>query len=293
MAIEVSVTTDDLTIASRDGLPLKAWLWTVPRPRGVVVIAHGLGEHGGAYSHVAESLGRLAGVDVLAFDFRGHGRSPGARGVVEHYEEFCDDLRAVNAYAATERPGLPRFVLGHSNGGLVVLRAVLDGGLDVAGLILSNPALRVATPVPAWKLALGRVLRKVPSLTLDTDVDLNLLTRDPVKVAERRDDPLRHSRINGVIFFGIAEGGETIAERAGEISLPLLLVLGGADPIVDPAFTSEVFERLGSTDRNRVVFPGMLHEPLNDLDREAPLAAIGGWLDDRLPPRGIKSRIGK
>jgi alpha-beta hydrolase superfamily lysophospholipase len=286
MATEVSVTADDLTIPSRDGLPLKAWLWTVPRPRGVVVIAHGLGEHGGAYSQVAESLGRLAGVDVLAFDFRGHGRSPGARGVVEHYEEFCDDLRAAVAHAATERPGLPRFAMGHSNGGLVVLRTVLDCGLDVAGLILSNPALRVATPVPAWKLALGRVLRKVPSLTLDTDVDLNLLTRDPVKVAERRDDPLRHSRINGVIFFGIAEGGETIAERAGEITLPLLLVLGGADPIVDPAFTSEVFERLGSTDRSRVVFPGMLHEPLNDLDREAPLAAIGGWLDDRLPPWG-------
>jgi alpha-beta hydrolase superfamily lysophospholipase len=287
MSTEAPATAVDVTLASLDGLPLKAWLWTVSRPRGVVVVAHGLGEHGGAYSHVAESLGKLADVDVLAVDLRGHGRSPGPRGVVEHYEEFCDDLRASIAYAAVERPGLPRFALGHSNGGLVVLRAVLDGGLDVAGLILSNPALRVAAPVPAWKLALGRVMRKVPSLTLDTDVDLNLLTRDPVKVAERRLDPLRHSRINGVIFFGIAEGGETIAERAEEICLPLLLVLGEADPIVDAAFTSQVFERLGSADRTRLVFPEMLHEPLNDLDRAAPLAAIGKWLDDRLPTRGI------
>jgi alpha-beta hydrolase superfamily lysophospholipase len=279
MATEVRITALDLTIAGRDGLPLKAWFWTVSRPRGVVVVAHGLGEHGGAYGHVAESLGRSAGVDVLAVDLRGHGRSPGARGVVRRYDEFCDDLRAAVERAAEERPGLPRFVLGHSNGGLVTLRALLDGGLDVSGVILSNPALRVATPVPRWKRGLGRVLRVLPRMTLDTAVDLDLLTRDPIMVAERRDDPLRHSRINSVIFFGIAEGGETIARRAREIMMPVLLLLGESDPIIDPAFTAEVFDRLGATDRTLLTFPRMLHEPLNELDRAEPLEAIGRWLN--------------
>ena len=74
-----------------------------------------------------------------------------------------------------------------------------------------------------------------------------------------------------------------IHRRAQEITLPVLLLLGGADPIIDGGFTSEVFERLGSADKTRVVYPETLHEPLNDLDREAALAAIGDWLRARLP----------
>ena len=274
----------DVTIPGAGRLPLRGWFWPADEPRGVVVVAHGLGEHGGAYAHVAEALGRSAGVDLLAIDFRGHGRSPGRRGVVRRYEELCDDLRAAVAWAADERPGLPRFALGHSNGGQVVLRALLDGGLDVAGLILSNPALRVASTIPRWKLGVGRVLRRfAPGVTLGTAVDLATLSRDPVMIAARRDDPLRHSRINGPLFFGLVEGGAAISRRAGEITLPVLLVLGKADPIIDAAFTSTVFDRLGSTDKTRVVFAEALHEPLNDLDRDAVLAAIGGWLANRLP----------
>ncbi len=285
MTTDPPQTCRDLTISGPGGPALRAWFWPSSRPRGVVVVAHGLGEHGGAYAHVAAALGRSSGVDLLAVDFRGHGRSPGRRGVVRRYEELCDDLRAAVAWAADERPGLPRFALGHSNGGQVVLRALLDGGLDVAGAVLSNPALRVASPVSRWKRGLGRALRRLaPTVTFGTDIDLATLTRDPVMIAARRDDPLRHDRINGPLFFGIVEGGATIHRRAGEIALPVLLVLGAADPLIDAAFTSTVFDRLGSADKTRVVFPEMLHEPLNDLEREAVLGAIGGWLSERLPP---------
>ena len=273
----------DVTIPEPGRPPLRGWFWPAPRPLGVVVVAHGLGEHGGAYAHVAEALGRSAGVDLLAIDFRGHGRSPGRRGGVARYEDLCDDLRAAVAWAEAERPGLHRFALGHSNGGQVVLRSLLDGGLDVDGIILSNPALRVATPIPRWKLGVGRVLRRfAPGVTLGTEVDLATLTRDPAMIAARRDDPLRHGRVNGPLFFGIVEGGKAISRRAGEVRLPVLLVLGEADPLIDAAFTSTVFDRLGSADKTRLVFPEALHEPLNDLDREAVLAAIGGWIADRL-----------
>jgi alpha-beta hydrolase superfamily lysophospholipase len=283
MAPDPTPAPRDATIRVPEGPSLRGWFWPSPRGRGVVVIAHGLGEHGGAYAHVAEGLARLAGVDVLAFDFRGHGRSPGRRGVVRRYEDLCDDLRAAVAWAGEERPGRPRFVLGHSNGGLVALRSVLGGGLDVAGIILSNPALRVRS-VPLWKRGVGRVLRRVaPRVTLDTAVDLATLTRDPAMIAARRDDPLRHSRISGPLFFGLVEGGATVYRRAGEIAVPILLVLGESDPLIDPAFTAAVFDRLGSPDKSRATFPEALHEPLNDLDRAAALDAVAAWLDARLP----------
>jgi alpha-beta hydrolase superfamily lysophospholipase len=120
-------------------------------------------------------------------------------------------------------------------------------------------------------------------VTLGTAVELSTLTRDPAMIAARRDDPLRHSRVNGPLFFGLVEGGATIHRRAAEITTPILLVLGEADPIIDSAFSSEVFDRLGSPDKSRLAFPEALHEPLNDLDRMAVLDAIGRWLSDRLP----------
>ncbi len=284
MVPAISESALDRTIPTAGRVSLHARAWTVDRPRGVIIIAHGLGEHGGSYAHVAESLRRSARVNVLAFDFRGHGRSSGTRGVVLRYDDLCEDLRSAVAFVAIEWPGLPRFALGHSNGGQVVLRAVLDGGLDVEGIILSNPALRVATPIPRWKIGVGRLLQRfAPNVTMGTTVDLTMLTSDPEMVEMRRVDVLRHSRINGPLFFGMVEGGQLIESRASEIKVPVLLLLGELDPIIDPEFTSRVFDRLGSDDKTRITYPEMLHEPLNERDRQLPLAAISEWLEDRLP----------
>ena len=111
------------------------------------------------------AVGPAAGVDFVAVDLRGHGRSPGRRGVVQHYDELTADLTAAFEWTGRERPGLPRFVLGHSNGGQVALRAALDPrvGPAIDGLILSNPSLRLSVQVPGYKLRLGRfLLRRAP-----------------------------------------------------------------------------------------------------------------------------------
>src|SRR5262245_30259651 len=136
----------DVTIASADGTVLRGWHWTRPAPRGVLVVVHGFGEHGGCYRHVAEALGPVLDVDVLAVDIRGHGRSAGRRGVIRSFDDLVADVRAARNWAAGQRPGLPLYLFGHSNGGLLVmLLARVDGGTDgdsppiTSGLILSNP----------------------------------------------------------------------------------------------------------------------------------------------------------
>src|SRR3954453_14792872 len=111
----------DVLIPAADGLTLRGWHWARHSPRGVLVIAHGFGEHGGCYRHVAEALGPALELDVLAFDQRGHGRSPGRRGVVRHFDHLVADVRAGVAWASERFPVLPRFLLGHSNGGVLSL----------------------------------------------------------------------------------------------------------------------------------------------------------------------------
>jgi alpha-beta hydrolase superfamily lysophospholipase len=248
-----------------------------------MVIAHGFGEHGGCYRHVAEVLGPALEIDLLAPDLRGHGRSPGRRGVVKTYDDLTVDLRSGLEWAARVRPRAPRFVLGHSNGGQLALRVALNGAPPVAGLILSNPALKLATAVPRYKLHVGRFLHRfAPGVTLSAKLPADRLTRDPLMQHHHRVDPLRHNRISAPLFFGMTEGGAAISENANAISMPTLMLLGGADPVIDPEESRRAFERIGSVDKTLMIYPKMLHEPLNEVGREQVFADITRWLEPYL-----------
>jgi alpha-beta hydrolase superfamily lysophospholipase len=249
-----------------------------------VIVVHGFGEHGGGYRRVAEMLGARLDVDVVAVDLRGHGMSPGRRGFVRDYDDLTGDLESVIDWASRQLPELPRFVLAHSNGGQVALRMALKGRSSLEGLIVSNPVIRVAMPVPAAKLALARVLRAIaPWFTLQGELNAETLTRDPEIQLEHRTDPLRHSRMSAPLFFGMVEGGEMLLARAAEIRIPILMLLGGQDPVVDPATSREFFDRLGSDDKLLHFYPKMLHEPLNELGREQVYDDVVRWLAPRLP----------
>src|SRR5271154_7142863 len=145
----------EIEVRSADGTMLRGRWWCRPGPRGVVIIAHGFGEHGGSYRRVADGLGSALDLDVVAVDFRGHGRSPGRRGVVRQYDDLTSDLQSVLDWTSARMPDVHRFLLGHSNGGQVALRVALEGQTAIAGIIASNPALRVALPIPPHKLRLG------------------------------------------------------------------------------------------------------------------------------------------
>ncbi len=220
---------------------------------------------------------------MIAPDLRGHGLSPGKRGVVRDFDDLRADLESVVAWVESERLPGPHFLLGHSQGGQVVLRFVLEEPGSIAAIMLSNPALRIAMPIPPAKLKIGRFLLKyAPWVTLRGNLRADLLTRDPVIQEEHRNDPLRHSRMSAPLFFGMVEGGETMIARSGEIRIPTLLVVGGQDPVIDPAAAREFFERLGSDDKTMHIYPKMLHEPFGEIGREQVFDDIIRWLLPRL-----------
>jgi alpha-beta hydrolase superfamily lysophospholipase len=277
----------DFSIPAADGLDLKARWWPVSRPRAIVIVAHGFGEHGGAYAHVALAVGPAIEADFIALDFRGHGRSPGRRGVVRKYEDLVGDLRAVVTYARRSRPDLPIFVMGHSNGGQVALRFALEHGDGVAGVIASNPSICVAMPVPPAKLKLGKMLLSLaPWITLRADAPSAWMTRDPAMQEKSRKDGLRHNRISPPLFFGMVEGGKMLLSRAGEIRLPIVVLLGGRDPVISPESSREFYDRLGSEDKTLFLYPKMLHEPFNELGREQVFDDLSRWLARRIEVTG-------
>ena len=161
-------------------------IWQPQESRAALCVLHGLGEHSGRYRPLAEDLGRR-GISVFTFDLRGHGHSQGSRGDVDFFSRFLEDLLAMESVMEMEvGGGIPRFLLGHSMGGLIALRRLQTLAEPYAGGILSAPWL--ATALPEWLCRLGGGLGWVlPGLRVPSGLGGGLLhPQDLVEVFRRR-----------------------------------------------------------------------------------------------------------
>lgn len=264
-------------ILSSDGTSLAARKYVSEgTSRGEVAIVHGHGDHQGRYVHVAEAL-VAAGYTVHSVDLRGHGRSPGRRGHTPAYRFFMDDIEAL---VAQMDPARPKFLLGHSMGGNLVLGYARLRPHDLRGLVVLSPLLRVAFQPPRWKTALGRWMAKLkPDFAQTTGLDPQGLARDPQVISTYQRDPLVHSLMSARLFVDVMGMGEETIARAGELALPMLLIHGAADPITSEPATKEFYERLGSPDKTFVSWPELRHETFNEPEKGEVFAKIIGWLD--------------
>lgn len=264
------------TIRTRDGISLSAGHHCVPDPRARIVLLHGYAEHAGRYGAVIEAL-TGAGYECHTLDLRGHGQSEGVRGHVRHFEEYLDDVD--DLLATLEDSPLPRILFAHSLGGLIALAYVLRSPKAFHALAVSSPFLSPAMPVPKVQELLALAAsRLAPTLLTDSPLDPRGISRDPSVVEAYLADPLVFKTFNARWFFEIRKGQEQVMERAGEIQIPVLMLLGEADPIADPGRSREVFDRLGSTDKRLEVYDGFLHEVLNEVGRERVVRDLLGWL---------------
>jgi lysophospholipase len=273
--------------------------WTVPdgarlavrrlrpqgRPRGSIIIVHGWGEHSGRYGHVAAWLAGQ-GLDVTGYDQRGHGRSTGRRGDVARFAQYLADVVALRKRLQADAPG-PQLLLGHSFGGLVVLRYLETAPEELTGAICISPFLALAMPVPAWKTLLGRAIVNVlPALKVPTGLVLEHICTDPTVVEAARRDPLCHQVMTPRAYHEIVAAQRALTAERSRIAVPLHVALAGDDRIVSTAAIQAFAAGLGGAASVRV-YPALFHEILNERegDRAAVLADIAAWLDRTLGAR--------
>lgn len=266
----MSTTT---TFQSTDGteLVLRSWAPT-GGPRAAVVVLHGLAEHSGRYEHVGAHLA-AAGMAVSAVDFRGFGRSGGARAFVRSFDEYLDDTG--EAVRRAGEFGVPVVLLGHSMGGLVALRYAQEReGADL--LVLSAPSLDAV--VPPLKRAAARMLRRViPRLSLPNGITGDQLSTDPSVGEAYFADPLVYTKttasLGGAFLEAMAQ-----ASSAG-VPVPALVVHGGEDTLVPTRISAPL---AAEPNVERVVLPGLRHEVLNEEGGTKALGVVTDWIGRRL-----------
>jgi len=262
-----------------DGLSLFGQSWQPKdRPRAVVCLVHGLGEHRGRYVHVADSLTQ-AGYTLISFDLRGHGKSEGPRGHTPSYEALLQDISSLLEVANKQFPQLPSFLYGHSLGGNLVLNYVLRLQSDLKGVIATDPWLRLAFEPPRFKIILAQITNYIwPSFSQKNGLDTKVLSRDPEVVHTYENDPLVHDYISSRMFIGIYQSGYWALEHASEFSLPLLLMHGGDDKIISVKASHE-FANTKTKNCTLKIWNGLYHEIHNEPEKEEVFKFLVDWLD--------------
>lgn len=268
---------------TRDNVKIYGQEWKPDgKVKAAIALVHGLGEHSGRYSHVAEAF-TAAGFSLTAFDLRGHGKSDGVRGHAPSYEALMADISQNINLAKEHFPGLPIFLYGHSLGGNLSLYYCLTQKSQLKGAIVTSPGLGTATPVPAVKLALGKILYSLlPATQMDNGLDRSGLSRDPEVEKKYSADPLVHPKISARLAMDLFSGGKYIIDHAAEFPLPLLLMQGSADRIVNPPLTKLFANTAPLSKITYKEWEGFYHELHNEPEKAKVLKTMVDWLNQEL-----------
>ena len=275
-AEDTNMSTRDLHFASKDGSELFGTLYEAAEPRANALVIHGYADHGGRYAELAEIL-RGQGFSVLCVDLRGHGRSSGARGFVDSFDDYLEDLESALAALASEAGERPVLLVGHSNGGLVALREIADPfrcPKIIKAAVISSPFLELKKKEPAVKIMLAKVASRVlPKLALPNNIASSDLTHDEEKIREHDNDTLCHDVASARWFTEATATQKWVAEFAHRISIPTIWVVAGQDALANPEQARKVQATITS-ESSYHEFTEMRHEVFNEIDRASVFALV-------------------
>lgn len=271
-----------LTASDQTNLQVRCWE-SDNAPKAIVCLIHGFGEHIGRYEHVAKALTQ-ADYTVLGLDSRGHGKSAGLRGFIPSYEQYLDDVTQLLNTTQNRYPDHKIFLYGHSTGGGLVLRYVLEKRPEISGVISSSPWILLArdpgflSRVVMWLFSFAK-----PNFTVNTGHTPGLLSRDPAVDEAFVADPLTHGSMTAALLTGGLQNGHELLKRAKDFpAIPLLHLHGTADPITSYKASQTFTSHTPADTTTFVSYPDAKHELHNDICQDDVFDTIISWLDQQL-----------
>jgi acylglycerol lipase len=268
-----------------DGVDLHYLCWSSGRspPRAVIIFLHGIASHAGWFGEAAADLNRQ-GVTVYGPDRRGSGRSGGPRGHLERYGRALDDVEEMVRLVSSEHRTTPIFLAASSWAAkLAVVYAAQRPG-SLSGLLLLGPGLlpRVnLSPTRQLFVVVGHLV--APTARLPIPLTPELYTANQPYVDFIREDRLRLLEATTRFFWETARLDRQRSRVSARLQLPLLVLQGQDDKMMDVAKTRHWFSRLGVEDKTYLAYPGAGHTLDFEPDRSRYLADMLAWLTDRLP----------
>ncbi|MDG1443337.1 MAG: lysophospholipase [Pseudomonadales bacterium] len=286
---------------------IHCYRWLAQDPKGIVHLAHGMGEHAERYEWTAQQLVK-AGYHVYANDHQGHGHTTARLGDFgsDGWNTMVNDLHELIEDHKQAYPGLPTILFGHSMGSMLSQQFVTRYGDSIDALVLSgSPGFasnlylwlnRLICRFENWRLPplteskllsflLFGAANKPFESKQEPGTGFEWLSRDPEQVSAYVDDALC-----GFVPFPASlvdmTVGVTDTQRATSIanipkSLPIYLFSGTQDPVHQKMKNIERmiqdWSEIGISTTSRF-YEGGRHEMLNETNREEVISEAIDWL---------------
>ncbi|MEL6360133.1 MAG: lysophospholipase [Pseudomonadota bacterium] len=274
-------TTKKDVLRSFDGTELALREWVADEPKAVFIALHGMNDYSFFVDAAASWWAEYGQIHTYAYDQRGFGANANIPTKVGHWagsDTMALDLRAAVEAVRAVHPDTPLYVLGHSMGGAVVLRAMADDPLPVDGAILVAPAVWGSSQMPLiFRLALNLSAGLAPGKSLtgeragrapsDNREALRALFEDPLVIKETRLDATL-----GVVRL-MGEAWRATDDVGGNV----LVLIGEKDEIIPPKSIMASAERLCGTVTVRQYQDGW-HMLLRDRQAETVWRGVLDWV---------------
>ena len=235
--------------------------------KAVIVIVHGAGEHYGRYRWLVEQWNGN-GYHVIIGDLPGQGKTNGKRGHIDSFDEYINTVEQWLNEAFTFQ--LPVLLFGHSMGGLIVIRTMMEKTLPVNAVILSSPCLGLVHNPPIVLEQLSKLLNKIkPTMLVPSNVRPGTGTRNEEIKLRDRDDSLYVRKVS-IRWYRELRKAMDIAHRQTERypDKPLLVMQAGDDRIVNKIDVKSWFQHLPISHKTYKEWEGLYHEVLNEPERD-------------------------
>lgn len=250
--------------------------------RAVILIVHGLAEHSNRYMNLVNHFVPL-GYAVYALDHPGHGKSEGQRVYVKHFEDYTETLKVFYDLVRREIPDKPIVLVGHSMGGLISAVYLLDHQDDFRAAVLSGASVKIPDNTSPLVISIGKLLSALIPRAGLLKLEAEAVSRDPAVVEAYINDPLVYTgKMTARLAAEILKTMQQVANEANKITLPLLIIQGGADRLVDPGGARMLYDKVGSTDKDLKIYDGLYHEVFNEPEHEQVLSDVAKWLENRI-----------
>jgi acylglycerol lipase len=269
------------TFANNKDLDIFYRTWkTDEKPKGIVVIVHGLNSHSGYYENFALQL-NANHFEVYAIDLRGRGQSDGERYYIEDYNDVVTDVDQLVNIAKKSNPALPVFLFGHSAGGVFASVYALLHHDKLSGLISESFAFQL--PAPGFALAAIKLLSYIIPHAKLVRLKNEDFSRDKSIVDKMNNDPLlANEKQPAKTMQQLILASQYLKKIMAQAKLPLLIIHGTADKATKPAGSRYFMEHASSIDKQLKLYEGYYHDLLNDKFNGIVMKDIIRWLNERV-----------
>jgi alpha-beta hydrolase superfamily lysophospholipase len=274
-------------VQASDGIELRYLRWSSEQREvwAALVFLHGIASHAGWFGETASDLASK-GVAVYGPDRRGSGRSGGRRGHLARYERAIDDIDDVIGVVAPEQQGKPLFLAASSWAAKLGLVYSARRAARFSGLVLLGPGL-----FPRINLTFARQLGVVvghtiaPTARIRIPLTPEMYTTDPRYLDAIRMDPLRLLTATSRFFWETARLDRHRSQASSRLLVPLLLLQGEDDVMMDVPKTRHWFDGLDLDDKTYIGYPGSGHTLDFGPARVHYVADMVPWMSARVPSR--------